>query len=255
MFANWFCRLANAILRLSKDDASTDELQPKGQCPNKGAKGNPTTKSQSPSDPRALSWLSCCNATLPGLGDPQIRPDFALTSTPTTPTWSTILVVGEHTSVGKTEETVRLQLASYAEQVFIVQPFRTAIIGIITSNTSSCLRLWRFDRAGAVGSLKLNYLSTDTFGGLISVVQSLYALTRRELHETWFHTESVSWTDPDWQAFAEPRTQDADVVLKKRIFTAGDIVTRGKCVWEGSLRATGAVVAVKYSWQSTKRTP
>ncbi|RPB21747.1 hypothetical protein L211DRAFT_851212 [Terfezia boudieri ATCC MYA-4762] len=46
----------------------------------------------------------------------------------------------------------------------------------------------------------------------------------------------------------------AEVLLNKKIFTAGGIVSRGTCVWEGTLRATSRVVAVKYSWQNTKRT-
>ena len=104
-------------------------------------------------------------------------------------------------TAGKTEETAKLQLASYVEQVFIAQPFRIATIGILTSNTSTFLRLWRFDGTGAVGSLGLNYLSTASSGGLTSVVQCLYSLTTSQLQATWFHSRNVSWTGPkkpDW---------------------------------------------------------
>ncbi|KAF8415971.1 hypothetical protein EV426DRAFT_513669, partial [Tirmania nivea] len=173
--------------------------------------------------------------------------------------WSNIMVVGEHHSTGKTEETAKLQLASYVEQVFIAQPFRMAIIGILTSNTSTTLTLWRFDRAGVVGSLKLDYSSTASHGGLTSVVQCLYSLTTRELQRTWFHTRSVSWTgpkQPDWCTVVPTNEEHAKqgVLLNEKLFTAGGIVSRGTSVWKAILQGTGRVVAVKYSWQSTKRT-
>ncbi|KAF8418143.1 hypothetical protein EV426DRAFT_619966 [Tirmania nivea] len=267
VFSGWFCDLGNAILRMSNLDSGVGNnstvtsalgsvgatLQPKAQCPNEHI------QTSSPSGPEGLSWVSCRTSALQGLGKPQIRPDFVLTRNPIAPTWSTILVVGEHQSAGKTEETGKLQLASYVEQVFIAQPFRMATIGILTSNTSLFLTLWRFDRAGAVGSLKLNYSSTSGIGGLTSVIQCLYSLTKSQLQATWFHTRSVSWSGPkkpDW-CTVEPTNEERateEVLLNKRIFAAGGIVSRGTCVWQGTLQTTGTVVAVKYSWQSTKRT-
>ena len=224
---------------------------PTAQGPNKHIEESSPGKKHLPlslSTPGELSWVSCRTSALQGLGNlkPQARPDFVLTSNSVTPTWSTILVVGEHHSAGKTEESAKLQLASYVEQVFIAQPFRMAVIGILTSNKSTALSLWRFDRAGAVGSLKLNYSSTAGSGGLTSVVQCLYSLTTKQLHATWFHTRSI--VEPTNEKHAAE-----GVLLREKIFTAGGIVSRGTCVWEGTLQATGRVVAVKYSWQSTKR--
>jgi len=277
VFSGWFCDLGNAILRISQHNPelgnnstvtstignSGARLLPTTQCLREHIQENPTHESShtnrltlSPTDPAGPSWVSCRNSALQGWGKSQIRPDFVLASNSSAPTWSSVLVVGEHQSAGKSEEAAKLQLASYVEQVFIAQPFRMAIIGILTSNTSTSLRLWRFDRAGAVGSLKLNYSSTVNSGGLASVVQCLYSLAKSQLQATWFHTSSVSWAGskkPDW-CTVEPTTKEQAVVLNKRIFTAGGIVCRGTCVWEGTLQATGTVVAVKYSWQSTKRT-
>ena len=280
VFSGWFCNFANAILRLSQlnlevhnNSTVTSALgnagatpQPTAQCPSEHIQENLThglpdtnNPTPTPSASRGLSWVSCRTSALPGLGKSQIRPDFVLTRNSIAPTWSTILVVGEHRSVGKTEEVAKLQLASYVEQVFIEQPFRMAIIGILTSNSGTSLSLWRFDRAGAVGSLNLNYSSTASSGSLTSVVQCLYSLTTSELQATWFHTRSVSWVGPkkpDW-CTVEPTNEEratAEVLLDKRIFSAGGIVSRGTCVWEGTLQATSKVVAVKYSWQSTKRT-
>ena len=146
--------------------------------------------------------------------------------------------MGEHQSAGKTEETAKLQRASYVEQVLIAQPFRTATIGILTSNTSSFLR---FDRAGAGGSLKLNYSSTSGVAGLTSVIQCLYSLTKSQFQATWFHTRSVSWAGPkkpDWctvQPTNEERATE-EVLLNK---AAGGVVSLGTCVWEGTLQGTG----------------
>ncbi|KAF8442515.1 hypothetical protein BGX38DRAFT_780685 [Terfezia claveryi] len=274
VFSGWFCDLGNAILRMSKLNPKVhtnstvtsalgkagDTLQPTAQCPSEYIQENLTHGSPDTTPtPGGVSWVSCRTSSLRGFGKSQIRPDFVLTSNSVVPTWSTILVVGEHHSVGKTEEAAKLQLASYVEQVFIAQPFRMAIIGILTSNSGTLLRLWRFDRAGAVGSLNLNYSSTASSCSLASVVQCLYSLTTSELQATWFHTKSVSWVGPkkpDWCTVGPTNEELATekVLLNKRIFTAGGIVSRGTCVWEGTLRATSRVVAVKYSWQNTKRT-
>ena len=274
-FPAWFCGLVNAIQRVSQGDTgtlgnicATDSTV--GGCVPASPDTTQSTCSRRPSNPRGPSWISSWASALQGLGKPQIRPDFVLTNNPTAPTWSNILVVGEHHSAGKTEETAKLQLASYVEQVFIAQPFRVAMIGILTSNTSTTLRLWRFDRAGAVGSLKLDYSSSAssrgdlasgdlTSGDLISVVQCLYSLTQRQLHATWFHTKGISWTSPkqpDW-CIVEPTKDERameEVLLNERLFIAGGIVSRGTCVWKATLRATGQVIVVKYTWRSTKRT-
>ncbi|RPB19638.1 hypothetical protein L211DRAFT_842443 [Terfezia boudieri ATCC MYA-4762] len=282
VFPGWFCDFGNNILRMSQiieredsnltvttaldkagatlsmvgDGVSLTDItrnEPTPQYPNELIQhSTPYT-----SGPGGFCWVSCRTSALLGLGNPQIRPDFVLTSNSKTLTWSTVLVVGEHHSTGKSEEATKLQLASYVEQVFIAQPFRMATIGIITSSTSTTLRLWRFDRAGAVGSLRLNYSSSST--GLTSVVQCLYSLMTRQLQATWFHTRSVSWgvpEQPDWSP-VEPTNEEyviEGVVLNEKLFTAGGIVSRGTCVWNGTLKATDRVVAVKYSWQSTKRT-
>ncbi|RPB21748.1 hypothetical protein L211DRAFT_888657, partial [Terfezia boudieri ATCC MYA-4762] len=134
-----------------------DTLQLIAQYPSEHIQENLTHGSQDTTPTlRGLSWVSCRTSALRSLGKSQIRPDFVLTSNSVVPTWSTIVVVGEHHSVGKTEEAAKLQLASYVEQVFIAQPFRMAIIGILTSNSSTSLRFWRFDRAGAAAEVVLS---------------------------------------------------------------------------------------------------
>ncbi|KAF8414920.1 hypothetical protein BGX38DRAFT_1281593 [Terfezia claveryi] len=90
-----------------------------------------------------------------------VRPDFILTCGEVPVEWSSILVVGEHQSTGSNPSVSFAQLASYAEQIFIAQPFRVFVLGVLTSNTDPDLTFWRFDRCGAIGSEALNYSKSD----------------------------------------------------------------------------------------------
>ncbi|RPB19120.1 hypothetical protein L211DRAFT_663635 [Terfezia boudieri ATCC MYA-4762] len=240
-YPEWFCRLANAIR-----DAN-----------------NPT--------PVAVhsTWI-CTKDTAPtGSRNGQLRPDFILTvgddaksrESSWAPTWDSILVVGEHQSKGSKPFT---QLAQYAEQIFIAQPFRTAVLGILTSNTGPQLTFWRFDRAGAIGSMELDYQSTSR--QLCTIVRCLYAIPFLPPEAIGFHVSSVITshlppTSPfplndslPWKMRMSPSTLFAGEALMNRLlFIAPGIVTRGTRVWRGTLGDTP--VAIKYSWRSSTRPP
>ncbi|RPB23564.1 hypothetical protein L211DRAFT_231908 [Terfezia boudieri ATCC MYA-4762] len=240
-YPEWFCRLANAIR-----DAN-----------------NPT--------PAAVhsTWI-CTKDTAPtGTRNGELRPDFILTvgddaksrESPWAPTWDSILVVGEHQSKGSKPFT---QLAQYAEQIFIAQPFRTAVLGILTSNTGPQLTFWRFDRAGAIGSMELDYQSTSR--QLCTIVRCLYAIPFLPPEAIGFHVSSIitSHLPPKnpfplndslpWKMCMSPSTLFVGEALMNRLlFVAPGIVSRGTRVWRGTLGDTP--VAIKYSWRSSTRPP
>ncbi|KAF8439604.1 hypothetical protein BGX38DRAFT_1207226 [Terfezia claveryi] len=93
-------------------------VDPTAQCPNKPMQenlpGSPDL-AQSLYRPGGLSWVSYRTSALQDLGNPWICPDFVLTNNSITPTWSILLVVGEHHSAGKNEDAGKLQPASCAE--------------------------------------------------------------------------------------------------------------------------------------------
>ncbi|KAF8448174.1 hypothetical protein BGX38DRAFT_603343 [Terfezia claveryi] len=240
MYPEWFCRLANAIRNAN----------------------NPTLAA-------LHSTWKCTKDTAPtGARNGGLRPDFILTvdgdatsSSSATPTWDSILVVGEHQSKGSQPFT---RLAQYAEQVFIAQPFRTAVLGIITSNTGPRLRFWRFDRAGAIGSMDLDYQSTSR--QLRTIVRGLYAIPFLPPEAVGFHVSSIitnhlpsrnSFPLNDslpWRLRMSPSTlYEGEALMNRLLFIAPGIVTRGTRVWCGTLGGTSVVI--KYSWRSSTRPP
>ncbi|KAF8422941.1 hypothetical protein EV426DRAFT_604459 [Tirmania nivea] len=240
-YPEWFCRLANAIRNAN----------------------NPT--------PAAVhsTWI-CTKDTAPtGARNGELRPNFILTvdddtksrASPWAPTWDSILVVGEHQSKGSKSFT---QLAQYAEQIFIAQPFRTAVLGILTSNTGPQLTFWRFDRAGAIGSMELDYQSTSR--QLDTIIRCLYAIPFLPPEAIGFHVSSIITThlppkNPfplndslPWKMRMSPSTlYEGEALMKRLLFVAPGIVTRGTRVWRGTLG--GTPVAIKYSWRSSTRPP
>ncbi|KAF8446915.1 hypothetical protein BGX38DRAFT_1330608 [Terfezia claveryi] len=238
IYPEWFCRIANAIRNAN----------------------NPTLAA-------VHSTWKCTKDTAPtGTRNGGLRPDFILTvddnatSSSATPTWDSILVVGEHQSKGSQPFT---QLARYAEQVFIAQPFRTAVLGIITSNTGPRLTFWRFDRAGAIGSMDLDYQSTSR--QLCTIVRCLYAIPLLPPEAVGFHISSIITNLPPensfplndslpWKMRMSPATlYEGEALMNSLLFIAPGIVTRGTRVWSGTLGGTS--VAIKYSWRSSTRPP
>ncbi|KAF8415967.1 hypothetical protein EV426DRAFT_628394 [Tirmania nivea] len=219
-YPEWFCRLANAIR-----DAN-----------------NPTPA------PVHSTWI-CTKDTAPtGARNGELRPDFILAvgddaksrASPWAPTWNSILVVGEQQSKGSNPFT---QLAGYAEQVFIAQPFRTAVLGILTSNT-----------AGAIGRQ------------LRTIIRCLYAIPFLPPEAIGFHIGSIitNQLPPKnpfplddslpWKMRMSPSTlYKGEALMTRLLFVAPGIVTRGTRVWRGTLG--GTPVAIKYSWRSSTRPP
>jgi len=127
-FPQWFCKFANAV---SIGDVEQDHH---------GSRNRSwvVTKAHAVSCHRSVTL---------------IRPDFIVTTESSTSerySWEHVLVVGEHESKGSVDHGLS-QLASYAEQVLIAQPFRMAVFGLITGNSSPVVTFWRFDRAGKGG--------------------------------------------------------------------------------------------------------
>lgn len=87
-----------------------------------------------PADNATRAWTVTKDISLPGERTGNIRPDFVM-RTGATLDWGLVLVVGEHQSAGPFAKGLQAQLASYAEQLFISQPFQTSVWAILTSKT------------------------------------------------------------------------------------------------------------------------
>ncbi|RPB20003.1 hypothetical protein L211DRAFT_578135 [Terfezia boudieri ATCC MYA-4762] len=268
-FVKWFCEVANGVVRAGA-----------------GSENNPTPTTDTSKNIRSTdpTWLDNRNTLLRTFSESRVRPDFILASPNYPIGWSSVLLVGEHAS-GKspTRESLCIKLAQYAEQVFMTQPFRSAVLGIITSNTGPKCEFWRFDRGGAVGSTEIIY---DKGKGLKLLVRSLLAVCRLPPRIMGFHTKSISWDPPHPQTSEDsnyPLGNVTNLTIHlltgesirnlRQIFSSPGIVSRGTCVWKGLLLSTTipasspqsqplvpagspqtqSLVAVKYAWRSTHR--
>jgi len=77
----------------------------------------------------------------------QAELDFILTSSLGTKDihWSSVLIIGEHICGGSSLNSALEKRSAYVEEVFLAQPFRAAVIGVLTSNNKTTERFWRFD--------------------------------------------------------------------------------------------------------------
>ncbi|KAF8422177.1 hypothetical protein EV426DRAFT_643401 [Tirmania nivea] len=252
-YPEWFCRFANAIQQHTPRSLTGSS----SICPSNKAK---------------LEWRVTKNKPLLGTHNNDIRPDFVLTWRGEPLEWRAILVVGEHQSKGSNDSESFTQLASYAEQVFIAQPFRVFVFGILTSNAGPKLTFWRFDRSGAIGSVPMNYSTSNL--DLLTVVSALVSIPQMNARHMGFHVDSISWGDEH----AYPLDHKSDITikafkpilgnslvtvdpssdvavslsLKNLVFLAPGIVTRGTRIWTGAL-SSGEAIVIKYSWSNTKR--
>ncbi|KAF8430829.1 hypothetical protein BGX38DRAFT_1263558 [Terfezia claveryi] len=230
-YPEWFCRFANAIQQHTSP---------------------PPTKSK-------LEWRVVKDKALRGTHNNDVRPDFVLTCGEVPLEWRSVLVVGEHRSTGRNSSVSFTQLASYVEQVFIAQPFRVFVFGVLTSNVGQKLTFWRFDRSGAIGSVPLNYSSSHF--DLLTVVSALVSISQLDARHMGFHVDTISWGDE----YAYPLDLKSDITIKTFKPMLGDsfitvdpssevAVSLKELVFlaPGAL-SSGEAIAIKYSWSNTRR--
>jgi len=269
-FPPWFCSLANAIAEYSQPGLSLTRkwvTHSKHALPGKRnnsvrpdfvlafASNDPTkdsTQLQAPPLDSPPTRTPPMVAQSPGIGNGV--PD------PTPPPWDSVLIVGEHESSGSTIDRRISKLATYAEQVFIAQPFRMGVFAILTSKKSTNVSFWWFDRAGAVGSEELEYGSSQAH--LLTLVRALHALHSMPSVPLGFHATGILW-NPQMPFPTNEQSKIVccldilDIPLDQSPFVATGIVGRGTRVWQSivSHAGTSTAVAVKYSWRSTGRVP
>ncbi|KAF8422226.1 hypothetical protein EV426DRAFT_643421 [Tirmania nivea] len=248
-FVKWFCEVANGVVRAGA--GSENDPTPTTDT----SKNNPTPTTDTSKNIRSTypTWLDSRNTLLRAFSESRVRPDFILASPNHPIGWSSVLLVGEHAS-GKssTRESLCIKLAQYAEQVFMAQPFRCAVLGIITSNIGLKCEFWRFDRGGAVGSTEIIY---DRGKGLKLLVRSLLAVCRLPPGLMGFHTKSISWDPPHPQTSGDSNYPLSNLTnltvhlptgesirILRQIFSSPGIVSRGTCVWKGLLLSTNSTV-------------
>ena len=255
---SWFCRVGNKILSLDRTHRTH----------------NPT-------------WICTKGISLEGRYNNEIRPDFVLASTndaangTTSIPWASVLIVGNHTSAHLPLEFTLAKSVQCAQQVFVSQPFRNAVIGLLTANDNSTVSFWRFDRGGGIGSVPLNYGATKL--QLLEVILCLHTLPGLGALAMGFHTSSISWDGTEYpypqaesvqimgviddtknddksamgKESLAPSAVSANVIEhEKLVFVSPDgLLSRATRVWRGHLRTSNKGVIIKYSWRDTCRPP
>ncbi|KAF8422240.1 hypothetical protein EV426DRAFT_606660 [Tirmania nivea] len=255
-FPSWFCKLGNCIMSTFSENQTYN-----------------------------ARWICSKDISLSGKHNNRVRPDFVLTSSlgiEKDISWSSVLIVGDHVSGRASLNSALAQTIQYVQQVFLAQPFRSAVIAVLTSNKTASVSFWRFDRAGGIGSFDLEYSSTKK--QLLEVVLCLDALPNLDARALGFHTQSISWgpsfplpeaencqfiatmdkhtdyhrnlSEEDCSTLGqvEPNTTNP-IALQELLFVADGLISRGTRVWRGNFLTSKETVAIKYSWRSTCRPP
>ncbi|KAI5781621.1 hypothetical protein DFH27DRAFT_309088 [Peziza echinospora] len=104
--------------------------------------------------PGGMFWGDTRHTSFPRGFSTRRRPDFCLLSPSATARrlWDSVAVVGEHQSCGSTDTQAVLQLADYASQIFAHQPLCLRVHAVLSFLDDRGLRLFLFDRGGAVAS-------------------------------------------------------------------------------------------------------
>lgn len=148
-------------------------------------------------------------------------------------------------------------LAKYVYEVFLAQPTRSYVIGFTMCGTS--MRLWQFDRSGAIGSELFDIKKNeDNFYKFLTII--LFLLTSNK---------QVLGFDPsfiDIAAKASTHTQQSQMIqigtepnhqeltIDHLIFRAHSICGRGTTCWQAHLSGDECTkFVVKDSWQPAHR--
>lgn len=264
-FPAWFCKLAQSIAALTAPVAAAS----RASRPRTINAGGATTTFTNP------TWVVTGHRAPTGANNDVRRPDFALLASSrslrTDFDWRHILIVGEHQSRGSSIKAAFVQLACYAEQIFIAQPFRRAVVGILTYREGPRFEVWRFDRAGALGSHMISYA---TGAGLRTLVLTLDAtitsavetfasrMQTTGIYASGFQTTGISWEkggvpiDEESKVSAQVGPEHT-VFYKELVFCGKGMVSRGTRVWKGytwDIKEELVVhVAIKEYWRSIGR--
>ncbi|KAF8460990.1 hypothetical protein BDZ91DRAFT_383321 [Kalaharituber pfeilii] len=246
-FPNWFCSFANAV--------------------HTSVEGGFIVPGSIAATDRPRVWIATRSKPLTGARNSRVRPDFVLhcphsclTDAADCVAWKDVLIVGSHESKGSTVDSSIVQLACYASEVFLAQPFRHFVFGILTSNCRRGIVFWRFDRAGALSSTELDYSIID----LCLLTRCLHAFLRMPASALGYHTDSIM-VEPNGAFPTEgcpriysPVGTDGHLELQQVVFATGGIISRGTACWRGELRrpcVPATAVVVKYAWRSSGRIP
>ncbi|KAH9448198.1 hypothetical protein Pst134EB_022184 [Puccinia striiformis f. sp. tritici] len=150
-----------------------------------------------------------------------------------------------------------LCLARYVNQVFVAQPTRSYVIGLTFCGSS--MRLWQFDRSGAIGSESLDIKKDeDNFSKFLAIILFLLTSNKQVLgfDPSFIDIPGQASTDTGEsqmiQIGTEPNRQE--LIIDRLLFRAQSICGRGTTCWQAHLSGDELTkFVVKDSWQPDHR--
>ncbi|KAL7923472.1 hypothetical protein ACQKWADRAFT_320126 [Trichoderma austrokoningii] len=139
-----------------------------------------------------------------------------------------------------------VDLARYAREIFKAQDTRRFILGFTLAG--SIMRLWNFDRVGAIGLAKVD-INRDGLR-LVSVVLGFLYMDRQALG---FDPTVITSGDERYIEI-DHEGQQKRLFLGTLLSRSSGIVTRGTTCWEARIDGEPqAALVLKESWQPTER--
>ncbi|POW02427.1 hypothetical protein PSTT_11774 [Puccinia striiformis] len=150
-----------------------------------------------------------------------------------------------------------LCLARYVNQVFVAQPTRSYVIGLTFCGTS--MRLWQFDRSGAIGSESFDIKKDeDNFSKFLTIILFLLTSNKQVLgfDPSFIDIPGQASTNTGEsqmiQIGTEPNRQE--LIIDRLLFRAQSICGRGTTCWQAHLSGDELTkFVVKDSWQPDHR--
>ncbi|KAA1107311.1 hypothetical protein PGT21_009769 [Puccinia graminis f. sp. tritici] len=169
-----------------------------------------------------------------------------------------VLVPVELKKNGSDDRDANICLAKYVYEVFIAQPSRSYVIGLTLCGTS--MRLWQFDRSGAIGSESFDIKKDeDNFSKFLAIILFLLTSSKQVLgFDSSFidiagQASTATRESPIIQIGTEPNRQE--LIIDRLIFRAHSICGRGTTCWQAHLSGDERTkFVVKDSWQPAHRT-
>ncbi|KAH9443504.1 hypothetical protein Pst134EA_032858 [Puccinia striiformis f. sp. tritici] len=126
----------------------------------------------------------------------------------------------------------------YVNQVFVAQPTRSYVIGLTFCGSS--MRLWQFDRSGAIGSESLDIKKDeDNFSKFLAIILFLLTSNKQVLgfDPSFIDIPGQASTDTGEsqmiQIGTEPNRQE--LIIDRLLFRAQSICGRGTTCWQAHL--------------------
>ncbi|KAL7895267.1 hypothetical protein HDV64DRAFT_257549, partial [Trichoderma sp. TUCIM 5745] len=139
-----------------------------------------------------------------------------------------------------------LDLARYAREIFKAQDTRRYVLGFTLAG--SIMRLWNFDRVGAIGSTKAD-INQDGLQ-FVSVVLGFLYMDKQALG---FDPTVITSGDKRYIEINH-EGQQKRLILGTLLSRSSGIVTRGTTCWEARIDGEPhATLVLKESWQPTER--